>query len=60
MTCLEVVEQTPMDLTFVNNESKKHEGYQEKYRELTLKKGNQSWGGVQIKHSREYRLVTKT
>jgi len=40
--CLEMLEKTPMDLIFVNNESKKHEGYQEIYRELSLKKGNQS------------------
>ena len=33
-----MVEQTPMDLIFVNNESKKHEGYQDIYRELSLKK----------------------
>ena len=41
-TCLEVVKQTPMNLIFVNNESTKHEGYQDIYRELSLKKGNQS------------------
>ena len=41
-TCLEMVEKYPMDLIFVNSESKKYKGYQEIYRELTLKKGNQS------------------
>ena len=41
-TCLEVVKQTPMNLIFVNNESTKHEGYQDIYRELSLKKCNQS------------------
>ena len=37
-----MVEKYPMDLIFVNSESKKYKGYQEIYRELTLKKGNQS------------------
>jgi O-acetyl-ADP-ribose deacetylase len=41
-TCLEMAEKYPMDLIFVNSESKKHEGYQEIYRELSLKQGNQS------------------
>ncbi|MBT7107902.1 MAG: hypothetical protein HN942_02485 [Methylococcales bacterium] len=40
-TCLDVLEQTPMNLIFINSESKKHEGYQKIYRELISKKGNQ-------------------
>jgi len=43
-TCLEMLEKYPMDLIFVNSESKKHEGYQEIYRELSLKKATSREG----------------